>query len=41
MKKMGIVQAIILFFKGVVVGFGAIMPGISGGTLCEIGRAHV
>ena len=34
MKKMGIVQAIILFFKGVVVGFGAIMPGISGGTLC-------
>lgn len=25
---------ILLFFKGVIIGFGAIMPGISGGSLC-------
>ena len=34
MKNKGIVRYIILFFEGIIVGFGAIMPGISGGTLC-------
>jgi len=33
MKK-NIIKYIVLFFKGILVGFGAIMPGISGGTLC-------
>lgn len=32
--KTGIKQNIVRLFQGVVVGFGAIMPGISGGTLC-------
>lgn len=34
MKKVNIANLILLMFKGVLVGFGAIMPGISGGTLC-------
>lgn len=32
--KNSIFKYIFLFFKGILVGFGAIMPGISGGTLC-------
>ena len=28
------IKHILLIIKGIVVGFGAIMPGISGGTLC-------
>ena len=27
-------QKWLLLVKGIIVGFGAIMPGISGGTLC-------
>ncbi len=34
MKKNIVLQYPLLLFKGVIVGFGAIMPGISGGTLC-------
>lgn len=34
MKKVNVANLIVLMFKGVLVGFGAIMPGISGGTLC-------
>ncbi len=34
MKRRNIIKHIFLLFKGVIVGFGAIMPGISGGTLC-------
>ncbi len=34
MKSKNIIKHIILLFKGILVGFGAIMPGISGGTLC-------
>lgn len=29
-----LLKIIILVFEGILVGFGAIMPGISGGTLC-------
>lgn len=29
-----ILKSVMLIIKGVFVGFGAIMPGISGGTLC-------
>lgn len=29
-----LIKHILLVFKGALVGFGAIMPGISGGTLC-------
>ncbi len=32
--KFNIFNLIVLLFKGALVGFGAIMPGISGGTLC-------
>ncbi len=32
--KINIFNLIVLLFKGALVGFGAIMPGISGGTLC-------
>jgi len=34
MKKVNVANLIVLMLKGVLVGFGAIMPGISGGTLC-------
>ncbi len=34
MKNKSIIKNVILIFKGILVGFGAIMPGISGGTLC-------
>ncbi len=34
MKNKSIIKNILLIFKGILVGFGAIMPGISGGTLC-------
>lgn len=34
LMKNSIFKHVILFFKGILVGFGAIMPGISGGTLC-------
>lgn len=34
LMKNSIFKYIFLFFKGILVGFGAIMPGISGGTLC-------
>lgn len=33
-KNTKLLKHILLIFKGVLVGFGAIMPGISGGTLC-------
>ena len=33
-KKTGIGQLIVWFLEGVFAGFGAILPGISGGTLC-------
>lgn len=33
-KIRGFLKAILWFLEGVIVGFGAIMPGISGGTLC-------
>lgn len=33
-QKINIFNLIVLLFKGALVGFGAIMPGISGGTLC-------
>ncbi len=29
-----IFKRLLQFLEGVIVGFGAIMPGISGGTLC-------
>ena len=32
--KKNAIPYLVLVLKGVVVGFGAIMPGISGGTLC-------
>ena len=28
------IDPILLIFKGVLVGFGAILPGVSGGALC-------
>ena len=34
MQEKSIAKNCILAFKGMLVGFGAIMPGISGGTLC-------
>ncbi len=34
MRKNNMLKKCILAFKGILVGFGAIMPGISGGTLC-------
>ncbi len=34
MKRQKLIEYILLILKGIVVGFGAIMPGISGGTLC-------
>lgn len=33
-SKAGIAQLFIWLLEGIVVGFGAILPGISGGTLC-------
>ena len=33
-SKRHIAENILLALKGALVGFGAIMPGISGGTLC-------
>lgn len=42
MKSKSLVSYIILACKGVLVGFGAIMPGISGGTLCvAFGMYHI
>lgn len=35
-SKNSLLEAITLVFKGILVGFGAIMPGISGGTLCVV-----
>lgn len=35
-KKHNLLEAFLLIFKGILVGFGAIMPGISGGTLCVV-----
>lgn len=32
--KTNIINLILLLFKGMLVGFGAILPGVSGGTLC-------
>ncbi len=29
-----ILKWVLWFFEGILVGFGAIVPGISGGTLC-------
>ena len=34
MKKTNVLQGLLWVLEGIVVGFGAIMPGISGGTLC-------
>lgn len=34
MQKNSVLKKIVLIFKGMIVGFGAIMPGVSGGTLC-------
>lgn len=33
-KNKSIFRGLLWFLEGVIVGFGAIMPGISGGTLC-------
>lgn len=33
-EKKGILLLLMWFIEGVVVGFGAILPGVSGGTLC-------
>lgn len=33
-RKKGVLLFLIWFLEGIVVGFGAILPGISGGTLC-------
>ena len=33
MKK-NVGSLLLLLFKGMLVGFGAILPGVSGGTLC-------
>lgn len=33
-KNKGILKSLIWLLEGIIVGFGAIMPGISGGTLC-------
>lgn len=33
-KKNGIINAVLWVLEGILVGFGAILPGISGGTLC-------
>ena len=35
-NKTSFVSHIIMVFKGVLVGFGAILPGVSGGTLCYV-----
>lgn len=34
MKKNRMIQGLLWVLEGILVGFGAIMPGISGGTLC-------
>ena len=34
MKKNFIIRGILWILQGVLVGFGAILPGVSGGTLC-------
>ena len=34
MKNLRVLQGILWVLEGIIVGFGAIMPGISGGTLC-------
>ena len=34
MRKNQTFKAILWFFEGIIVGFGAILPGISGGALC-------
>ncbi len=42
MKAKDIWQYVTFIFKGILVGFGAIMPGISGGTLCvAFGMYHI
>ena len=33
-RRNGIIQGLLWVLEGIIVGFGAIMPGISGGTLC-------
>lgn len=33
-SKNVILQGVLLLLKGMIVGFGAILPGVSGGTLC-------
>lgn len=35
-KRPGIIEAVILFLKGIVVGIANIIPGVSGGTICVI-----
>ena len=35
-NKTSFISHIIMVFKGVLVGFGAILPGVSGGTLCVV-----
>lgn len=42
MKNKNFISYIIMMLKGIVVGFGAIMPGISGGALCvAFGMYHI
>ncbi len=42
MKNKNLIDYLIMVFKGIVVGFGAIMPGISGGALCvAFGMYHI
>ena len=33
-RRNGIIQGLLWVLEGIIVGFGAIMPGISGRTLC-------
>lgn len=35
-KKNGILQFIIRFFQGMIIGTGGILPGVSGGAMCVI-----
>ena len=35
-KKNGLLQFIIRFFQGVIIGTGGILPGVSGGAMCVI-----
>jgi len=35
-RKNKLIMCLLWFFEGVLVGFGAILPGVSGGTLCVV-----